>query len=65
MWPPKHFVISVALSIIVIAAGTIGYQSIEGWNFLDSIYMTIITIATSATRKSMNWETPARSSPSS
>jgi len=46
MMPPKHFVISVALSIIVIAAGTIGYQSIEGWNFLDSIYMTIITIAT-------------------
>ena len=46
MWPPKHFVISVALSIIVIAVGTIGHQSIEGWNFLDSIYMTIITIAT-------------------
>ena len=46
MLPPKHFMISVALSIIVIAAGTIGYQSIEGWNFLDSIYMTIITIAT-------------------
>jgi len=26
MWPPKHFAISVALSIIVIAAGTIGYE---------------------------------------
>jgi voltage-gated potassium channel len=46
MRPPKHFLISVALSIIVIAAGTIGYHAIEGWNFLDSIYMTIITIAT-------------------
>ena len=46
MWPPKHFVISVTLSILIIAAGTIGYQSIEGWGFLDSLYMTIITIAT-------------------
>jgi hypothetical protein len=29
MGPPKHFVISVALSILTIAVGTIGYQSIE------------------------------------
>lgn len=28
------------------AVGTFGYESIEGWNFLESLYMTVITIAT-------------------
>ncbi len=31
MWPPKNFVIGMVLAIFIIAAGTIGYQSIEGW----------------------------------
>ncbi|MFA6545404.1 MAG: potassium channel protein [Limisphaerales bacterium] len=26
--------------------GVIGYESIEGWNFLDAAYMTVITLAT-------------------
>lgn len=30
----------------VIAAGTAGYALIEGWQFLDSLYMTVITIGT-------------------
>ena len=32
--------------IAVIAAGTAGYILIEGWSVLDSLYMTVITIAT-------------------
>jgi voltage-gated potassium channel len=32
--------------IIVVVFGVIGYELIEGWNFLDSIYMTITTITT-------------------
>jgi len=27
-------------------SGSFGYMTIEGWNFLDSIYMTIITLST-------------------
>ena len=30
----------------IIAAGTIGYTLIEGWSFVDAIYMTMITIST-------------------
>jgi voltage-gated potassium channel len=38
--------LALALIIIVIAFGTAGYQLIEGWNFLDALYMTIITLTT-------------------
>ena len=27
-------------------SGTIGYELIEGWDFLDAAYMTVITLAT-------------------
>lgn len=30
----------------IIATGTIGYMLIEGWSFVDAIYMTLITITT-------------------
>jgi voltage-gated potassium channel len=30
----------------VIVVGVMGYELIEGWNFLDSIYMTVTTITT-------------------
>jgi len=42
----KHLLYSIALSIIVIAGGTIGYILIEGWGVMDSLYMTLITIST-------------------
>ena len=32
--------------VAIIAIGTIGYEIIEGWSFLDSIFMTITTITT-------------------
>jgi voltage-gated potassium channel len=31
---------------MLVAAGTVGYQLIEGWSFLDSLYMTVITLTT-------------------
>jgi voltage-gated potassium channel len=46
MWPPRHFLIIVALLAFIIAAGTIGFEIIEGWSFMDALYMTVITIAT-------------------
>jgi voltage-gated potassium channel len=42
----KHFFISILLSILLILSGTVGYVIIEGWNTLDSLYMTVITLAT-------------------
>lgn len=34
------------LIVTVAAVGTAGYHFIEGWSFLDSLYMTIITMGT-------------------
>lgn len=36
---------AILLVICVLEAGVAGYQLIEGWNFLDSLYMTVITMA--------------------
>ena len=36
-------VLSLALTFL---AGILGYEIIEGWNFLDAAYMTVITLAT-------------------
>jgi voltage-gated potassium channel len=42
----KHLVISILLMLIVASFGTVGYVIIEGWNVLDALYMTVITLAT-------------------
>ena len=39
-------IISVCLSIALLAIGSLGYMLIEGWGFMDSLYMTVITLAT-------------------
>ena len=38
--------LALALPVIIIFGGTAGYMSIEGWTFLDSLYMTVTTIST-------------------
>ncbi|MGE0019717.1 MAG: TrkA family potassium uptake protein [Draconibacterium sp.] len=38
--------IGVALLFLLIVAGTVGYRLIEGWEWIDCLYMTIITMAT-------------------
>jgi len=35
-----------ALSIVLMLVGSMGYMVIEDWNFMDSFYMTVITLAT-------------------
>ena len=30
----------------LVGIGTLGYMFIQGWNFLDSLYMVVITLAT-------------------
>jgi voltage-gated potassium channel len=42
----KHIILSLLLTLLICISGTAGYMSIEGWNLLDSIYMTVTTIAT-------------------
>jgi voltage-gated potassium channel len=41
----QKFIIAVGLVILVASFGTAGYMLLEGWNFIDSLYMTVITLA--------------------
>ena len=41
----KKLLLAFLLIFFVISFGTLGYMLIEGWNLLDSLYMTIITLA--------------------
>lgn len=34
------------LLVVLTAVGTLGFQLVEGWGFIDSLYMTIITLTT-------------------
>ncbi len=45
---PRRMSPTAILSILlgIITAGTVGYRSIEGFTWLDSLYMTLITIST-------------------
>jgi voltage-gated potassium channel len=42
----RKLILAALLILLVIAFGTVGYMSIEGWGFLDAIYMTVITLTT-------------------
>lgn len=37
---------SILILVLVTATGVLGYQRIEGWSYFDSLYMTVITLAT-------------------
>ncbi|GJM15884.1 MAG: potassium transporter TrkA [Thermodesulfobacteriota bacterium] len=42
----KKLILSIALLVFINAFGVVGYMIIEGWNFMDSLFMTVITITT-------------------
>ncbi len=42
----KHFLFSILLSVFILLLGTAGYMIIEGWDLIDSMYMTVITLTT-------------------
>lgn len=42
----RHLIISVFLLAFIITIGTAGYITIEGWNIIDALYMTVITLTT-------------------
>ena len=37
---------AVALLLLIIVGGTVGYVTIEGWSAWDAFYMTVITVTT-------------------
>ncbi len=43
---PKQIITSILLFLALIILGIVGYMIIENWRFMDSLYMTIITLAT-------------------
>ncbi len=46
MSPIRRLLWGVCVLVIIIAVGVIGYVVIEDWSFVDSLYMTIITVTT-------------------
>jgi len=46
MNPVKDLKLSLLVLFLLVSLGTMGYMAIEGWRFLDALYMTIITLAT-------------------
>ena len=42
----RHLKYCILLLILVIFLGVGGYMSIEGWNFLDALYMAVTTLTT-------------------
>ena len=53
----KRIVILVTLLFLV---GTFGYSVIEGWNFLDALYMTVITLSTTGYKEVSPLSEPGR-----
>ena len=43
---PRKLLFSILMLLVVVLFGIFGYTWIEGWNLLDSLYMTIITLST-------------------
>ncbi len=42
----KRIYFSISALCLIVALGTLGYHLIEGWTYFDSLYMTVITLAT-------------------
>ena len=42
----KKLILVLGLIVFIVSIGTIGYIVIEGWNFLDSLFMTVTTLTT-------------------
>ena len=43
---PKKLLLPILMFLVLVVSGILGYMIIEGWDFSDSLYMTIITLST-------------------
>src|SRR6266540_889667 len=43
---PRNFVTAAALLLTLPIIGTAGYMILEGWSFIDALYMSVITLTT-------------------
>jgi voltage-gated potassium channel len=46
MNPFRRLIPTLIILFVVVIIGTLGYRVLEGWSFLDSLYMVIITLFT-------------------
>ncbi len=46
MNPVRNIIVSLIALIAIILIGTLGYSYIEHWSYLDSVYMTVVTLST-------------------
>lgn len=56
----KHMVRGLTMLGLVLLLGTFGYMLIERWDFLDSLYMTVITITTVGFKEVRTVSVPGR-----
>ena len=42
----KRLVVAVLFLVLTMMVGTVGYVVIEGWDFGDALYMTVISLTT-------------------
>jgi voltage-gated potassium channel len=46
MTKTRNLIFAAVMLTLVVSIGTAGYMILEKWNFLDSLYMTVITLTT-------------------
>ena len=60
MDPVRHLKISICVLVLLVSFGTFGYIAIEGWDWLDSLYMTVITLSTVGFKEVHNLSDPGK-----
>ena len=56
----KIIIRAITILVLILFIGTMGYMRIERWNFLESLYMTVITITTVGFREVKTVSEPGR-----
>ncbi|GFO58546.1 potassium transporter TrkA [Geomonas silvestris] len=60
MDPVRHLKISICVLFLLLSFGTFGYIAIEGWDTLDALYMTVITLGTVGFREVQPLSAPGK-----
>ena len=56
----RRFGVSIGILFFLLVAGTAGYKLLEGWTWLDALYMTVITFTTVGYQEVQPLSTPGR-----